>query len=99
MPVEKYKTSCPISRNEGIARGHERLRGWHAPQHRLPFVDVNCVDDHLHDLGQLSRTTTVAKLIEEMKTSSSSWIKTQSPDLKEFDWQAGYGTFSVSQSN
>ena len=64
-----------------------------------PSLIVNCVEDHLHCLCQLSRTMTVAKLIEEMKSSSSAWIKTQSPQAKEFHWQAGYGAFSVSQSN
>src|SRR5439155_20498647 len=64
-----------------------------------PSLIVNCVEDHLHCLYQLSRTITIAKLIEQMKTSSSAWIKDQSPDLKDFYWQGGYGAFSVSQSN
>jgi len=64
-----------------------------------PSLIVNCVEDHLHCLCQLSRTMTVAKLIEEMKSSSSAWIKTQSPQAADFKWQAGYGAFSVSQSN
>ena len=64
-----------------------------------PSLIVNCVEGHLHCLCQLSRTTTIAKRIEEMKTSSSSWIKTQSLELTDFHWQAGYGAFSVRQSN
>ena len=64
-----------------------------------PSLIVNCVEDHLHCLCQLSRTITIAKLIEEMKTSSSAWIKTQATDVKDFYWQGGYGAFSVSQSN
>ena len=27
------------------------------------------------------------------------WIKKKDPDLKKFQWQGGYGIFSVSQSN
>ena len=38
----------------------------------------------------------IADLIEAMKTSSSAWMKKQSPDLKDFYWQSGYGAFSVS---
>ena len=64
-----------------------------------PSLIVNCVEDHLHCLCQLSRTVTIAKLIEAMKTSSSSWVKTQSAQLHDFHWQSGYGAFSVSQSN
>jgi len=41
----------------------------------------------------------MAKLIEELKTSSSKWLKTQSPGLKDFAWQRGYGVFSVRPSD
>ena len=37
----------------------------------------------------------MAKLVEQLKTSSSAWLKTQSPDLAPFAWQRGYGIFSV----
>lgn len=55
--------------------------------------------DHVHLAIRLSRTLTVAKLIEELKTSSSRWVKTQSPSLSKFSWQRGYGAFSVSPSD
>ena len=64
-----------------------------------PSLATNCVADHVHVLCQLSRTLTVAKLVEEVKTSSSKWIKQEQPRLTDFHWQAGYGAFSVSQSN
>lgn len=64
-----------------------------------PSLIVNCVEDHLHCLCQLSRTMSIAKLIEEMKTSSSIWVKEADSSIKGFYWQAGYGAFSVSQSN
>ena len=37
-----------------------------------------------------------AKLVEQVKSSSSAWIKTQHPWYTDFAWQAGYGEFSVS---
>ena len=64
-----------------------------------PSLIVNCVEDHLHCLCQFSRTISIAKLIEEMKTESSAWLKTKASALSGFYWQAGYGAFSVSQSN
>ena len=64
-----------------------------------PSLIVRAVDDHLHCLLQLSRTITIAKLIESMKVESSSWLKQQAPSLYDFHWQAGYGAFSVSPSN
>jgi putative transposase len=56
---------------------------------------VGGVADHVHLAIRLSRTTTVASLIEELKTSSSKWLKTQSLALSQFAWQRGYGAFSV----
>jgi REP element-mobilizing transposase RayT len=56
------------------------------------------VEDHVHFLCQLSRKIAIMDLIEEVKTSSSKWIKTQGPSYRDFHWQAGYGVFSVSES-
>jgi REP element-mobilizing transposase RayT len=64
-----------------------------------PSLIVRSVEDHLHCLLRLSRTMSIAKLIEAMKVDSSAWIKQKSPDLADFYWQGGYGAFSVSQSN
>ena len=49
----------------------------------------------MHLAVRLSRTIPVAQLIEELKTSSSKWLKIQSPELAQFAWQNGYGAFSV----
>jgi len=38
----------------------------------------------------------LAKIVEEVKTSSSKWLKTQGRALANFHWQGGYGAFSVS---
>lgn len=56
------------------------------------------VADHVHLAIRLSRTITIADLVENVKTSSSKWLKTQSPDLATFSWQRSYGCFSVSPS-
>ena len=53
------------------------------------------VADHVHLAIRLSRTITIADLIETLKTSSSKWLKTQDTDLRAFSWQRGYGCFSV----
>src|SRR5258708_2299257 len=60
---------------------------------------VGGVADHVHLAIRLSRTTTIAHLVEELKTSSSKWLKTQSPALARFAWQNGYGAFSVGPSD
>jgi putative transposase len=64
-----------------------------------PALAMNGMADHLHTLFRLSRTKTVAAVVEELKISTSKWIKTKGPDFQGFHWQSGYGAFSVSQSN
>jgi putative transposase len=59
---------------------------------------VDGVADHVHFLCLLSRKIRVMDLIEEVKTSSSKWIKTKGSHYQDFYWQAGYGAFSVSES-
>ena len=38
------------------------------------------------------------KLLEEIKSHSSKWIKKKDIELKNFYWQNGYGAFSVNPS-
>ena len=35
------------------------------------------------------------KLLEEVKSHSSKWVKTKGEQLRSFYWQNGYGAFSV----
>ncbi len=39
-----------------------------------------------------------SEVVEEIKKSSSKWIKGQGDVMADFYWQRGYGAFSVSQS-
>lgn len=62
-------------------------------------VLINSMEDHAHLLFDLSRTVSISQAVEEVKKSSSKWIKTQRPEFGRFSWQAGYGAFAVSESN
>ncbi|MFP4579250.1 MAG: IS200/IS605 family transposase [Candidatus Sumerlaeia bacterium] len=57
---------------------------------------VGGVEDHVHLAVRLSRTLTIADLVEQIKTSSSKWAKTQNNSLSAFAWQKGYACFSIS---
>lgn len=61
-----------------------------------PALIINSVADHVHVLCQLSKNLAASKLVEEIKRSSSKWMKENG--VGEFAWQSGYGLFSVSQS-
>jgi REP element-mobilizing transposase RayT len=64
-----------------------------------PSVLIGGTQDHVHILSALSRTATVAELLEQIKKSSSKWIKTKGPEYRPFAWQGGYAAFSIGQSN
>jgi hypothetical protein len=66
---------------------------------RSPAKLIGGVEDHIHALFNLSRTYTIADVVEAVKTSTSKWIKTKGDGLVSFQWQTGYGAFSVSRSN
>ena len=61
-----------------------------------PVIEINSVRDHVHILFVLSKTHAPAKIVEQIKTASSVWIKTTNHWYADFAWQTGYGEFSVS---
>jgi putative transposase len=63
-----------------------------------PAVIIGGAIDHVHLLANQSRTITLANWVKELKRSSSLWAKEKSPQWSQFQWQAGYGAFSVSLS-
>ena len=64
-----------------------------------PALKVGGMTDHVHALFRLSKNLALAKVVEEVKTSSSKWVKTQGRRLPNFHWQSGYGAFSVSAAD
>ena len=61
-------------------------------------VKVGGYKDHIHILCLLSKKTTLVKLMEQLKSNSSKWIKTKGNEYSNFYWQDGYGAFSVNPS-
>lgn len=54
--------------------------------------------NHIHILCMLSKKIALIKLIEELKSHSSKWIKTKGLGYENYYWQNGYGAFSVNPS-
>ncbi len=52
-------------------------------------VLINSVEDHIHLLFDLGRSISVSQFVEDVKKSSSKWIKTQGAQYSVFAWQAG----------
>ena len=63
-----------------------------------PAHQIGGTEDHVHIACSLSRTITLSKLLEQVKTGSSKWMKTKGTQYSHFFWQSGYGAFSVGQS-
>ncbi|MGA2061756.1 MAG: IS200/IS605 family transposase [Thermoguttaceae bacterium] len=63
-----------------------------------PAIIAGGATDHVHLLANQSRTITLAEWVKELKRASSLWAKKKSRQWNVFQWQAGYGAFSVSQS-
>lgn len=56
------------------------------------------MSDHVHILFVLSKNVCLMHVVEEVKRNSSRWIKSLDAHYAKFEWQGGYGAFSVSQS-
>ena len=65
---------------------------------KCPSLIVGGMPDHIHTLFSLHRTWAAADVVEEVKKRSSKWMKTNGTEYQHFQWQGGYGAFSVSQS-
>jgi REP element-mobilizing transposase RayT len=60
---------------------------------------VNGTADHVHILASVPATISIADLMRVAKTNSSRWVNEQKDRKNRFEWQSGYGAFSVSHSN
>ncbi|HXU79718.1 MAG TPA: transposase [Methylomirabilota bacterium] len=94
-----HERSTPLSTRETFARLFAwYLGGISKTLECLPII-VGGVEDHVHLLCRFGRTITQADWVKELKRVSNGWLKDQGGDYADFEWQNGYASFSVSQSN
>ena len=62
-------------------------------------IEIGGVADHIHLLTRLSPSLAVADVVRDVKANSSRWMNDQSEVTLPFEWQKGYGAFTVSFSN
>ena len=65
-------------------------------KHKL--LAINAMPDHIHIFIGYNVNHLIPDLVEDIKTSSNRWIKTNNLSKFRFEWQKGYGAFSHSQS-
>jgi REP element-mobilizing transposase RayT len=61
-------------------------------------IRIGGVEDHVHVLARFGRTLSIAEWVKELKRLSSIWVHERGPLHAGFQWQNGYGVFSVSRS-
>jgi len=62
-------------------------------------IAINGVQDHIHFLIGIKPTSCISDLMCEIKKSSTEFIKEKKFSEFRFNWQAGFGSFSVSWSD
>lgn len=67
--------------------------------HDSRLLAANGTDNHVHLLITQSKNVALSLLIQELKKGTSKWIKTRGAKFKDFQWQDGYGAFSIGESN
>ena len=70
----------------GIARSND-----------MKALSVGGIADHAHILLSLPPTIAIAKAVQLVKSGSSKWMHEQTRS-RRFDWQEGYGAFSIGAS-
>lgn len=63
---------------------------------RAQVFKIGGTGNHVHALIGLPATLSIAALVQKLKGSSSKWMHENG--VREFEWQEGYGAFSVSAS-
>jgi len=78
-------------------RIHQYLGGAIRDEGGIALI-INGTADHIHILAKLRQDKAISKLVGELKANSSGWISRTFTEAAGFEWQEGYGAFTVSES-
>lgn len=95
--VFSVKNRHPAIADAWRKRAHEYLGGLIRAAQGVPEA-VGGMADHVHLLAGLPATIALATFVQDIKQTSSHWIKDEMR-VKNFAWQPGYGAFTVSPSH
>jgi putative transposase len=62
------------------------------------LLAIGGMPDHVHILAKFKTDTAVSVMVQKIKAKSSKWMNDNPVRSEHFEWQAGYGIFSVSES-
>jgi putative transposase len=62
------------------------------------LLAIGGMPDHVHLLAKLKTDVAVSTMVQKIKAKSSKRMNERAISPERFEWQAGYGVFSVSES-
>jgi len=66
-----------------------------ARENKFHALAIGGAADHVHLLMSLPGSLAVAKAVQLIKGGSSKWVHDTFPEFRHFEWQEGYGAFTV----
>lgn len=69
-----------------------------ARANKMTAIEIGGMEDHVHVLLTLPLTFSISKAMQLLKGNSSKWIRETFLDQSAFEWQEGYGAFSIGVS-
>ena len=70
-----------------------------ARKHEIIAIQVGGIENHIHVLVLAKPKFAPSQIVQWLKGESSRWIHETFPEMRLFEWQDGYGVFSVSKQN
>jgi len=62
------------------------------------MLQINGMPNHIHFLIGLKPNCKLSDLIRDIKSNSTKWINEKTFNTGKFEWQKGFGAFTVSHS-
>ncbi|MGD9855726.1 MAG: IS200/IS605 family transposase [Planctomycetaceae bacterium] len=62
------------------------------------LIEIGGVTDHIHILSSFSPTIAVSDMVRDLKANAAKWMNELGVSGERFEWQKGYGAFTVSAS-
>jgi putative transposase len=95
--VFSTKDRMPVIHGEMRERLYEYMGGIVRGE-RGVLLEIGGVPDHVHLLTKLKSDMAVAEMVRLVKSNSSKWWNELDGTKDRFEWQTGYGAFTVSES-
>ncbi len=95
--VFSTKNRVPVIATTFRAELHAYMGGIIKENHGV-LLEAGGMPDHVHLLARLHQDTAPSEVMRLVKANSSKWINEERKLPERFEWQGGYGAFTVSKS-